>query len=154
GGDAGWVNTGAGNRNGPAVNIRGKDLDLEILLERFLPLGEQDGDRIGFFTGGTAGHPNAYSGCRRLAHKKPRDGLSLKRGERFRVAGKPGDADQQFAKERIHLSRTLLQIAHVLVQLGDLLDGHAPRNPAGNRVLLVLSKVMPSLGAEQDTDLF
>ena len=47
----------------------------------------------------------------------------------------------------------LLQIAHVLVQPLDLVDGHAPLDAADDGVLLVLGEVVAGLGAQQDEDL-
>ena len=153
GGDAGGIDAGAGLFDGPAVNVGGKDLHLETLLQRLHVLLEQDGDGIGFLAGGTAGHPDADHCAGGLAGKKPRDDLFLQRRERLRVAEEIGDADQQIAKERLHLGRGLLQVAHVLVQPLDLVDGHAPLDAADDGVLLVLGKIVAGLGAQQDEDL-
>ena len=47
----------------------------------------------------------------------------------------------------------LLQIADVLVQSLDLVDGHAPLDAAVDGALLVLGKIVAGLGAQQEEDL-
>ena len=130
-----------------------KTCTLKLCFSVSMLLLEQDGDGIGFLAGGAAGHPDADRGARGLAGKEPRDDLFLERLEGLRVAEEIGDADQQVAKERLHLGRGLLQIADVLVQPFDLVDGHAPLDAAVDGALLVLGKVVAGLGAQQDEDL-
>ena len=60
---------------------------------------------------------------------------------------------KQIAKEGLHFGRGLLQVADVLTQPFDLVDGHAPLDAAADGVLLVLRKVVAGLGAQQDEDL-
>ena len=48
----------------------------------------------------------------------------------------------------------LLQIADVSSDLGDLVNTHAPLDPAVDGVLLVERKVVAGLGAQQDDDFF
>ena len=154
GGNAGRIDAGAGAVDGPAVNVGGKHLQLETLLQLLHALLEQDGEGIGFLAGGTAGHPDANQCARGFAGKKPRDDLFLERPERLRVAEETGDADQEVAKERLHFGRGLLQIADILVQPLDLVDGHAPLDAADDGALLVLGKIVTGLGAQQEEDLF
>ena len=135
------------------INIRGEHLHLETLLQQFHLLLEQDGDGIGFLAGGATGHPDADRCTRVLVGKKSRDDLFLQRRERLRVAEEIGDADQQIAKEGLHFGRGLLQVANVLIQPFDLVDGHAPLDAAVDRALLVLRKIMAGLGTQQDKDL-
>ena len=64
------IDAGAGLFDGPAVNVGGEHLHLEILLQRLHALLEQDGDGIGFLAGGTAGHPDADRCARGLVRQK------------------------------------------------------------------------------------
>ena len=115
---------------------------------------KQDGEGIGFLAGGTAGAPRRESiAPAGLPARSLRDGLLLERPKRLRVAEEAGDADQQVAKERLHIRRGLLQIADIVVQPLDLVDGHAPLDAAGDGALLVLRKVVTGVGAQQQEDL-
>ncbi len=99
------------------------------------------------------GDPDADHGARGLAGKEPGDDLFLERLEGLRVAEETGHADQQVAKERLHLRRRLLQVLDVAVHRFDLVDGHAPLDAAVDGARLVLGKVVAGLGAQQDEDL-
>ena len=74
--------------------------------------------------------------------------------ECLRVSKEIGDADQEVAKERVHVGRVLTQIAGILFQQFDLVDGHAPLHAADKCASLVLRKIVTGLGAQQDEDLF
>ena len=76
-----------------------------------------------------------------------------KRLERFRVAEKAGDADQQFPKKRVRLQRSFPQIADILLEPVDLGDGHAPFDAALDGVPFVQRKIVARLGAQQNEDL-
>jgi hypothetical protein len=80
--------------------------------------------------------------------------MFLERLKCLRVAEETGDADQEVAKERLHIGWGLLQIADILVQSLDLVDGHAPLDAAGDGALLVMGEVVTGLGAQQQEDLF
>nr|WP_255604410.1 hypothetical protein [Oscillochloris sp. ZM17-4] len=82
-----------------------------------------------------------------------RDDLGLDDGEGLRVAEEASDADQQVVEERLNLGRLLLHIGQVVADPLDLVDGHAPLDPADERALLVLREVVAGLGAQRDTDL-
>ena len=71
-----------------------------------------------------------------------------------RVAEEARHPDQQLLEEQIQLLRILLQVADVSRDLVDLVDAHAPLDPAVEGVLLVEGKVVAGLGAQQDDDLF
>ena len=63
-------------------------------------------------------------------------------------------ADQQLLEEQIQLLRVLLQVADVGRHLVDLVDAHAPLDPAIEGVPLVERKVVAGVGAQQDDGLF
>ena len=74
--------------------------------------------------------------------------------EGLRVAEKVGDADQQVAKEGIQLARVVLHVAQILIQLLDLVQGHAPLDAADEGILFVLGEIVAGAGAQHGADLF
>ena len=69
-----------------------------------------------------------------------------------RVAEKAGHADQKFLEEEFHLLGILLQIADIGGDPVDLVNAHAPLDPAVDGVLLVQGEVVAGLGPQQDED--
>src|SRR6202049_4432958 len=104
--------------------------------------------------GGTAGAPDANSRACSLAREKPRDDLFLNLLENLGIPEETGDADEEFAKERVPFAPGELHIAEIVFQPIDLVDGHTPLDAAYDGAPFVLGKVMTGLGAEQDKDLF
>ena len=152
--DAGGVNAGAGVIDGFAVDIGGEDLHLEILFQLLHAFPKQHGNGIGFLAGGTAGDPNANSRACSLARKKPRDGLLPNLLENLGIPEETGDADEEFAKERVPFAPGELHIAEIVFQPIDLVDGHTPLDAAYHGVPFVLGKVMTGLGSEEEKDFF
>ena len=79
--------------------------------------------------------------------------LFFQRFEGLGVAEKTSDADQQVAKQRLHLRRCLLEITHVILDVIDFVYGHATLNSAIDGAGLVLRKIMPSVGSQQNENL-
>ena len=152
--DAGRIDPGPGRGDRPAVDVGGEHLHRESLPERLHALHQENGEGIGFLAGGAPRRPDANYGVRPPVGKEPRDDLGLEHTEGLRVAEEIGHADQQVAKQRLHLGRCLLQIPDVVAQRVELVDRHAPLDPAVDRARLVLGKIMAGLGAQQDEDLF
>ena len=152
--DAGRVQRGAGSGNGAAVHIAGKHLQLDGRPERRRMLLQQDGDGIGLFAGGAAGHPDADATARRFVRKQFGNDLRGEHLEGIRVAEKIRHANQKITKQRFHLGRRLLQVFHVAVDPLDLVHRHAPFDAAVNGAGLVLRKVVAGLGAHQHENLF
>ena len=92
-------------------------------------------------------------GIGRLVGKESGKGLFLDGLEGFGVAEKPGDPDQQVAKEPFHFYRCLLHEFHIALQGLDLVDGHAPFDAAVDGAGFVLGEIVTGLGAQQDEDL-
>ena len=69
------------------------------------------------------------------------------------ITEEAGDADKQFLEEKFRFLRILPQIAHIVADLGDLVQPHAPFNPPGNGALLVERKILAALAAQQDDNL-
>ena len=80
------------------------------------------------------------------------DHLRFKGGKCFRVAEKARNADEQFAKEDGHFLGCLLQIAGIIGQAVQLVNHHAAFDAAQDGVLLVVGKIMPGVGAQQQKD--
>src|SRR6202140_5861749 len=140
--------------DGFAVDIGGEDLHLESLFQFLHAFPKQHGNGIGFLAGGTAGDPDTNSRSCSLAREKPRDDLFLNLLENLGIPEETGDADEEFAKERVPFAPGELHIAEIVFQPIDLVDGHTPLDAAYDGAPFVLGKVMTGLGAEQDKDLF
>ena len=153
-GDAGRIEAGAGCGDCAAVDVGGEDLHPVILLEQLQALLQEDGDGIGLLAGGASRRPDADHGARTLSGKELGDDLFVEGFEGLRIAEKTGHADQQVAKQCLHLGRRLPKILDVFVDLFDVLDGHAPFDPPVEGARLVLGEVVAGLGAQQDEDLF
>ena len=68
------------------------------------------------------GNPDANRRAWRLAREKLRDDLFLNLVENFGIPEETGDADQEFAKERVRFAPGELHIAEIVFQRIDL-DG-------------------------------
>jgi hypothetical protein len=73
-------------------------------------------------------------------------------GTHTRITKEARDVDQQVAIERRELVGTGLQEAQVVVELVDLLHGHAALDPALDGVLLVTAQVVPERVADEDVE--
>ena len=66
------------------------------------------------------------------------------------VAEKACHADQEFLEEEFHFLRILLQVTDVIRDPADLVNVHAPFDPAVDGAFLVERKVVAGLGPKQD----
>ena len=98
------------------------------------------------------GDPGPQQPAGRAGRQQRRDGLVPQLLPGRRVAEEAGHADQQLLEEQVQLLGILLQIADVGGDLVDLVDAHAPLDPAVDGVLLVEGEVVAGLGAQQDDD--
>ena len=71
-----------------------------------------------------------------------------------RVAEEARHPDQQLLEEQLQFLGILLQIPDISRDLVDLMDAHAPLDPAIDGDVLVEGKVMAGVLAQQDQDLF
>ena len=111
---------------------------------------EQNSDGVGFLAGGTTADPDPDDASGRLVGKDARDDRCFKLGKGKRVAEKVCDADQQIAKECLHLLWSLLKIFDVAVQPFYLVDSHAPLDTTLNGTWLVERKIMTGLGTQDN----
>ncbi len=121
-------------------------------LDLFQRLLEGNGQRISLLPGRAACRPGPQHPAGRAARQERRDGLSLQLFPCRRVAEKAGHPDQKFLEEQFHLLGILLQIADIGGDPVDLVNAHAPLDPAVHGVLLVQREVLAGLGPQQDED--
>ncbi len=157
-GDAFRVDAGPGERQGVLVDVGGEDLDLAGLVPGSQLFGQQDGDRVGFFPRGAAGHPDADGGGVRvvgvLVHAREhrrrrlqsldqrRDRELLQRFPSLRIPEEIGDADQQVFVEGLDLVPVLPQNRDIRRHLLDMIQPHAALNAAGEGPFLVAAEVV------------
>ena len=139
--------------DGPGVDIRRKELYFEFAFEDIHIFPQQDGQGVGLFAGGAAGNPHPQRAARFPLLKKVGYDLLFQRGKGRRVAEEAGHSDQQFFKQDIHLGGGLLEIAIILLNPLNLLQGHAPFDTAGDCLLFVQRKIVAGLAAQQDINL-
>ncbi len=123
-------------------------------LDLFHGLLEGHGQRISFISGRAARRP----GPERLTglsvfHERRDDRLPQMFPGRL-VAEKAGHANQEFLKEKLHFLGILLQIANVICDPVDLMNTHAPFDPAVNGVFFVQGEIVARLRPKQDKDFF
>ena len=93
-------------------------------------IAQQNGYRIGFFTGRAAGHPDPNRAVGALALEQTRNDLTLQRFECLGVPKEIGDADQQVLKQQLDLSGFLTQPLDEIGHPIDLQHLHAALNAA------------------------
>ena len=154
-GDVGQKEARAGLVNGVPVEVGGKDLDRDFSPgpERLHRLLEHDGQGIGFFAGGAAGHPRAQRLTGRTAREQRGQGVLAQVFPGRGVAEKVCHSDQQFLEEQIQFLRVLLQVADIGRHLADLVKAHAALDPAIECVPLVEGKVVAGVVSQQDDHL-
>ena len=152
-GDADRVEAGACLVNGPAVQVRGENLEreTELLLRQILP--KQDGERIGLLSGGTAGNPQAQGRALRLALHESGQHFLFEDLEGLGIAKEAGDTDEQLLEQSIELMRIRQHKPKILFQIFDLVHVHPAFEAPVNRVLFVEGKVVPGPVAQEDEDL-
>ena len=144
GGDAGRVRAGAGLLDGLAVDVGAEGLHPETVPQRLHLLLEQDGDGVGLLAGGAAGHPDADDRTVGPCPRRAAECRALWRAAHASGSRKKLVTPIRRSRKRASASAGVsLQIAHVLVQPLDLMNGHAPLHPSDDRALLVLREVVP-----------
>ena len=144
-GDAGGVKTDASHRNGPAVDVRGKDLHGVVLLEHLHAFLQQDSDGIGLLASGASGRPDAHHAADRFTFKQFGDDLLFEYLEGFGVSKEIGNPDQQVTKQGLYLGRRLLQVPYVAFNGINLVYRHTALYAAVDGTGFVLGKVVTGL---------
>ncbi len=156
GGDVGREHALARLLDGLLIQIGGEDLQGDVFgrFEFFQRLFEEDRQGIGFLAGGTGGYPRPQRLIRSAPSQQRRQDFGFQLLPRFRVAEKTRHPDQQLAEQQFHLLRILLQEAHIVGDLINLVQSHAPLDAAIDRGLFVQRKVVARLPAQQDHHFF
>ena len=152
GGDIGrnarGINPRAGGGDGAAVDIRGKKLDRVAAFERLHAFGEEDGQGVSFLAGRAADDPEAERGAGRAIFEEPDHDLFFHHGESLGVAEEAGHIDEQIAEEGFHLFGAFREVGDVVIELIDLVEGHAALDATVDRARFVEREVVAGLGAE------
>jgi hypothetical protein len=98
-----------------------------------------------FVAGGTTGHPYPHDGVGSLVGEELDEHFVPKGLDGLRVAEEARDADQELSKRSFCLAWRGLKVPNVRAERLDLLNRHAPLDPAADGVPLVVGKVMPGL---------
>jgi len=94
---------------GIIINIRGKNLDINVLFELFCTFPKENRHGIGLLTAGTARYPHAERVIMGHVFKKPGQCLSLQELKGFRVSEKAGYADEELFKEGLNFNSIFLK---------------------------------------------
>ena len=96
-GDAVFVNSDASPLNGMFTEIRAEDLHGYFNAHLRQHFYQRDGVRVGFFTGGTSGHPDAHGiGTGAVSQYFGIDGFA-EAFENLGIAEEAGDVDENVA---------------------------------------------------------
>ncbi len=150
--DADRVEADARHLNGPAVEIRCKNLDNEAELLLREVFTDEDGERIGFLSGGTAGDPQAQGRALGLALYKSWQRLLREDLEGLRVPKETGDTDEQLLEQRIEFMRIRQHEPEILSHVLDLMHIHPAFDAPMNRVFFIERKIVPGSVAQEDED--
>ena len=103
--------------DGFLVDIRGENLDAEVLFAPGDLLIQHHRDAVGLFAGGAAGHPDPNEGIRRLLADERSDHLFLELLERLAVPEEIRHGDQHLLGQGFDFLRVLLEEPDVLIEV-------------------------------------
>ena len=155
-GNVGRENGLAGFLDGVPVQVGGENLERSVpgRLELLQRLFEDDGQGISLLPGRAGGHPGPQRLAGRASGQQRRDDLFFQLFPRRRVAEKTRYPDQKFLEQQLQFLGILLQEPDIGGNPVNLVDAHAPLDPAIDGGLLVEGKVVARLRPQQDHDLF
>ena len=156
-GDIGRVVAGARRGDGVVVEVGGENLEVPLLrvgvrafVEQFL---QHHGDRIGFFTAGATGHPDAKHTAGRLGGQQGWQDADFQRNEGLGIAEEVGDVDQQFLEQRLDFSGVVLEKARIDGQIVNGVLRHAPLDATADGAFLVEREIVAGGAAQLQQDL-
>ena len=153
-GDVGRKDPLAGLVDGFTVEVGGEDLEGEAspVLHPVEGLFEDDRQGVRLLPRGAAGHPGPEHLAGGTVREEREDDL-FQVLPRRRIAEEARHADQELLEEELEFLGIRLEKPHILADPLDLVDAHAPLDPAVDGALLVQGKVVARLGPEEDDDL-
>ena len=150
-GNAGGEDALAGLLDRIAVDVGGEDLHLVVPLEpRFFQAFPDDyGYGVGLLSSRASRHPDPDRGASRKPFDQSGKIFFLQDLENHWVAEKARHTDKQFLEEQIDLLWVIPEIPLIIGQLFNLMEAHAPFDPADYGVLFVKRKVVPCSGPNE-----
>ena len=127
--------------DGIAVQVRREDLDIPAQSQLIHGLREEDGDRIGLLTCGTAGHPDPDLVRCPVAPEQVLDDPLLENVKIIRVAEEGGDSDQDLLGQQPDLLRIVVHVVDIFLQVAVVGDHDPSLDPAQDGRLLVIGIV-------------
>lgn len=111
-------------------------------------LEKQHGDRVRLFPGGASRHPDPDGVVDAAGRKELGDDVLGQGLKSLGVTEECRDRDQQVGEQRLHFLDVLFQEREVVLQPFGLVDLRPPGDPAHDRRLLVMGKVVAGPGAD------
>ena len=136
----GWKHATPGAGHGLEIDIGCKDLNAVLIKRSSELFGKQNGQRIGFFTCCTTGHPDTDVIAGALASQNARNHL-FKCGKGFCIPEKRGDRYQNVLAQLVEFAGPLVHQRQIGRQGAHMVGRHAPLNAPPQRGLFVLRKI-------------
>ena len=152
-GNVGGVEPGPRLGDGILVDVGAEDLHPEIRFRLLHALSKQDGDGVGLFPGPASRDPHPDGIRFGLFPDEIGQHFLLESFKRLGVPEEARHADEQLLEEDLDLLRVLLDILGIGGRIGDLVNAHAPLDPAQDRRLFVVGKIMARPRAQNGEDL-
>ena len=114
---------------------------------------QEHGQGIRLLTRGAAGDPHPHGCAGTLRVHERRDDFGRQSAERFRVAEKPGHADQKIASESPDLFGMLTEVREVVRDVIEVAQSHAPFQPPLNHFLAIAAKIELRAGPQESEHL-
>ena len=147
--DACGIDALAGDLEGIAIQIGRKDFEghpgVAMLGDR---LGNEDGDRVGFLSGGACGHPNPQLPIVGFFHQAGQDRLAQS-GESLWIAEKRGHANEHVFGEILALGGVGLQVGEIIFENRKVAEAHTALEAAVHALLLVVSDIETGMALEE-----
>ena len=146
------VNSRPGLLQGGVVDVGGQDLDGDGIGPAAQELQQANGQGVNFLAGGTAGHPDAKRVFRGAVLGELRKNPFAQGFEHLGVPEEVGDADQEILIQGIQLAGIFAQESQVIVDILEVVQGHAPQDAATDGAALVVGEIDRGSGSQQIHD--
>ena len=134
------VDAPPGHGQGVVINVRGKNLQANLVARLGDQLGKEDGQRIGLLAGGAADHPDPDLLAQLLARHQLAT-KTLQRPKGILVTEKLGHRNQRFLGQRIEFLRMRVGVGQIGRQRAGIGGHHTPLQTPLNGRQLVARKI-------------